>query len=106
MLAFSIPGFRKGKAPIGMVKRYYGEGVLYDDAIDECVNPAYIEAIQEHGLDPVSRPELDVKEIGSDKGLKVTITVINKPDVQLGEYKVSEAVRPTVRSVMKKSKQS
>ena len=91
---FSIPGFRKGKAPIGMVKRYYGEGVLYDDAIDECVNPAYIEAIQEHGLDPVSRPELDVKEIGSDKGLKVTITVINKPDVQLGEYKGVEAVRP------------
>ncbi|HHX37980.1 MAG TPA: trigger factor, partial [Clostridiaceae bacterium] len=91
---FAIPGFRKGKAPIGMVKRYYGEAVLYDDAIDDCINPAYSEAIEEHGLEPVSRPELDIQEIGSDKGLKATITVINKPDVQLGEYKGVEAVKP------------
>ncbi len=90
---FSIPGFRKGKAPIGMVKRYYGEGVLYDDAIDDVINPAYTEAIQEHELDPVSRPEIDVQEIGSDKGLKAVITVTNKPEVELGQYKGVEAVR-------------
>lgn len=93
---FSIPGFRKGKAPIGMVKRYYGEGVLYDDAIDDIVNPAYSEAVEEHKIDPVSRPELDILEIGSDKGLKVKIQVTVKPDVQLGEYKGVEAVRPVV----------
>jgi trigger factor len=91
---FSIPGFRKGKAPIGIVKRYYGEGVLYDDAIDDVINPAYAEAISEHALEPVSRPELDVQEIGSDKGLKVVISVINKPEVVLGQYKGVEAVRP------------
>lgn len=91
---FSIPGFRKGKAPIGMVKRYYGEGVLYDDAIDECVNPAYSEAVKEHRLEPVSRPELEIESIGSDKGLKAKISVINKPEVQLGQYKGVEAVRP------------
>ncbi|MGI6546296.1 MAG: trigger factor [Fastidiosipilaceae bacterium] len=90
---FSIPGFRKGKAPIGMVKRYYGEGVLYDDAIDDVINPAYMEAIREYELDPVSRPEIDVQEIGSDKGLKAVITVTNKPEVELGQYKGVEAVR-------------
>ena len=31
---FSIPGFRKGKQPRGIVERYYGEQVLYEDAIN------------------------------------------------------------------------
>ena len=42
---FSVPGFRKGKAPMGLVTKYYGEGVLYDDAIDLAANPAYQAAI-------------------------------------------------------------
>ncbi|MBR3032355.1 MAG: trigger factor [Clostridiales bacterium] len=88
---FQIPGFRKGKAPFKLVKQYYGEGVLYDDAIDYVVNPAYTEAIKEHDLKVVSRPELDIQEIGDDKGIKYTITVTVKPEVELGQYEGVEA---------------
>ena len=88
---FQIPGFRKGKAPFNLVKQYYGEGVLYDDAIDYVVNPAYIAAIKEHDLKVVSRPELDIQEIGDDKGIKYTITVTVKPEVELGQYEGVEA---------------
>lgn len=88
---FQIPGFRKGKVPYHMVKQYYGEGVLYDDAIDFCANPAYREAVKEHNLDVVSRPEMDVLEIGADKGMVFTVTVTEKPTVTLGEYKGVEA---------------
>ncbi len=91
---FNIPGFRKGKAPLGMVKRYYGEAVLYEDAIDDSLNPAYQEAVKEHGIEPVSQPSLDIQEIGSEKGLKATVTVTVKPDVQLGQYKGVEAEKP------------
>ncbi|MBP7401743.1 MAG: trigger factor [Clostridia bacterium] len=92
---FSVPGFRKGKAPMGLVTKYYGEGVLYDDAIDLAANPAYQEAVREHGLDPVSRPEIDIKEIGGDKGLRFTVSVTVKPEVTLGQYKGVEAVKPS-----------
>lgn len=88
---FQIPGFRKGKAPFNLVKQYYGEGVLYDDAIDFVVNPAYTEAIKEHNLEVVSRPELDIQEIGEDKGMKYTISVTVKPEVELGKYEGVEA---------------
>ena len=88
---FQIPGFRKGKAPYHMVKQYYGEGVFYDDAIDYAVNPAYAEAIREHNLKVVSKPELDILDIGAEKGLKFTITVTEKPEVTLGAYMGVEA---------------
>ncbi len=91
---FSVPGFRKGKAPMGLVTKYYGEGVLYDDAIDLAANPAYQAAIEEHGLDPVSRPEIDITSIGGDKGLSFTVTVTVRPEVTLGQYLGIEAVRP------------
>ncbi|MHB8961742.1 MAG: trigger factor [Saccharofermentanales bacterium] len=85
---FSIPGFRPGKAPMNIVTKYYGEGVLYDDAIEIIAEQSYVEAIKEHGLDPVSRPQIDeISEIGSDKGIKFTINVTVKPEVTLGDYK-------------------
>jgi len=88
---FQIPGFRKGKAPYHMVKQYYGEGVLYDDAIDFAVSPAYAAAVKEHSLKVVSKPELDILDIGAEKGLKFTITVTEKPEVTLGAYMGVEA---------------
>lgn len=88
---FQIPGFRKGKAPYHLVKQYYGDGALYDDAIDFVVSPAYAEAVKEHDLKVVSKPDLDILEIGSDKGLKFTVTVTEKPSVTLGKYMGVEA---------------
>jgi len=88
---FQIPGFRKGKAPYKLVTQYYGEGVLYDDAIDFVVNPAYTAAVKENDIKVVSRPELDIQEIGADKGMKYTVTVTVKPEVELGQYEGVEA---------------
>ena len=100
---FQIPGFRKGKAPYKLVKQYYGEGVFYDDAIDFVVNPAYQAAVKEHNLEVVSRPELDIQEIGEDKGMKYTVSVTVKPEVELGQYEGVEAeyrfIAPTDETV-------
>ena len=82
---FQIPGFRKGKVPYQLVCQYYGEGVLYEDAINELANSEYPEAVKEHDLKVVSRPELDVTEINDD-GIKYTITVYVKPEFELGTY--------------------
>jgi len=91
---FNVPGFRKGKAPLGIVTKYYGEGVLYDDAIDFAATPAYSAAMVEYGLEPVDQPDMDIQAIGREVGLKFTVTVTIKPDVQLGQYRGVEAVMP------------
>ena len=91
---FNVPGFRRGKAPMGIVTKYYGEGVLYDDAIEFVATPAYSAAIKEHGLDPVSRPDMDIISIGREEGLRFSVTITVKPEVTLGEYRGVEAGRP------------
>lgn len=85
---FNVPGFRKGKVPMNMIIKMYGEGVFYNDAIDAIVPGAYTEAAKESGLDIVSRPEdFDVVEIGMGKNFVFTMKVAVKPEVTLGQYK-------------------
>ncbi len=91
---FSVPGFRKGKVPYPIVVNYYGEGVLYEDAIRFAVDPAYKEALAEHEIEPFSSPELEILEIDGENGLVFTIDVAVKPEVVLGEYKGITAYRP------------
>ena len=91
---FSVPGFRKGKVPYPIVVNYYGEGVLYEDAIGFAVDPAYKEALAEHEIEPFSSPELEILEIDGENGLVFTIDVAVKPEVVLGEYKGITAYRP------------
>ena len=84
---FNIPGFRKGKAPMAMIEKMYGEGVFYEDAADEAINATCMDAMNESGLDIVSRPEVAVEQIGKDKPFIYTALVAVKPEVTLGEYK-------------------
>jgi len=88
---FQVPGFRKGKVPYALAVKYYGEGVLYEDAIEDIANAAYPEAVKEHDLKPVSRPDLDVDEI-NEEGMKYKISITVKPEFTLGQYEGVEAV--------------
>lgn len=83
---FNIPGFRKGKTPRKIIEINYGEGVFYEDAINIIFPEAYDNAIEEHNLDPVDRPEVDIEEIEEGKTVIFTADVIVKPEVKLGEY--------------------
>ncbi len=93
---YSVPGFRKGKVPRKIVERYYGEQVLYEDAINIICPEAYESAVEEHGLQPVDRPEIDIKQIGSGKPMVFTAKVTVKPEVDLGEYKGVEVKKTDV----------
>lgn len=83
---FNVPGFRKGKAPRAIVQRFYGEGVLYEDAVEIICPDAYQKAIEEQTLTPVSRPEIDVKQIGSGQNFIFTAQVAIKPEVAIENY--------------------
>lgn len=92
---FNIPGFRRGKAPRHLVERYYGEQVLYEDAINEVCPDAYEQAVEENDIHPVDRPEIDIKQIGKGQSLIFTAKVTVRPDVELGEYKGIEVEKST-----------
>ena len=84
---FNIPGFRKGKAPFNMIKKMYGVGVFYEDAVDEVIDASYPDAAKESSLEIVSRPSISIEEIEEGKAFVYTAVVAVKPEVTLGEYK-------------------
>ena len=84
---FSIPGFRKGKAPQAMVEKMYGVGVLYDDAIDTLLDSTYADAAKESGLDIVSQPKVSIEQLEAGKPFIFAAEVAVRPEVELGEYK-------------------
>ena len=84
---FNIPGFRKGKAPFNMIKKMYGVGVFYEDAVDEVIDASYPDAAKESGLEIVSRPAVSIEQIEEGKSFIYTAKVAVKPEVTLGQYK-------------------
>ena len=84
---FNIPGFRKGKAPMNIVEKYYGDEIFYEDAFNEVAPAAYDEAITSEKLEVVSKPQIDIVQIGKGKDLVFTAVVALKPEVKLGKYK-------------------
>ena len=85
---FNIPGFRKGKAPMQIVEKYYGKEIFYEDAFNEVAQEALEEAIAENKLDIVARPEIDnVKQMEKGKDLIFTVVLQTKPEAELGKYK-------------------
>ena len=84
---FKVPGFRNGKAPRSVVEKMYGEGVLYETVIENNVDDEYRKAIEENKLEVVSKPELDIKQIGKGKDMIYTVTFYVKPEAKLKAYK-------------------
>jgi len=83
----NVPGFRKGKMPRALFEKRFGVESLYQDAIDLMLPEAYSAAIDETGIEPVDRPEIDVEQIEKGKSFIFTAKVTVKPEVKLGEYK-------------------
>ena len=84
---FNIPGFRKGKAPMQIVEKYYGDEIFYEDTFNEVVPEVYEKELKENNIEAVSRPDIDVKQIGKGQDLIFTAIVQTKPEVKLGKYK-------------------
>lgn len=85
---YQVAGFRKGKAPRRMIERVYGEGVFYDDAINEAFPAEYEAAIEEFELKPVAMPTMtSLDKISVEEGCVFTIEVEVEPEFELPEYK-------------------
>ncbi len=92
-----ILGFRKGKAPRKLIEKEYGEGFFYEDAVNECYGPEVDAAVKEAGLTLVARPEVEVTAVSKEEGVKMKVTCITRPEVEVSDYKgieVEKNVKP------------
>ncbi|MDB4868660.1 MAG: trigger factor [Cohnella sp.] len=87
----NVPGFRKGKVPRTIFESRFGVESLYQDAIDILLPEAYTEAVDQAGIEPVDRPEVDVEQFGKGQTFKFKAKVTVKPEVKLGDYQGLEA---------------
>ena len=84
----SIPGFRKGKVPRQMIEKMYGAEVFFEEAADIVIRETYGKELDENKeVEVVSRPEIEVTQIGKGQDMIYTATVAVKPEVELSEYK-------------------
>jgi len=90
----AIPGFRKGKAPLNIVEKFYGAEIFYEDAFNEIVPEIYSKALEDNKIDAVTRPEINVVQMEKGKDLIFTATVAEKPEVKLGKYKGVTVAKP------------
>ena len=89
----SLPGFRKGKVPMHMLKKMYGEAIEYK-AAEEIANKKFWDVVDEKGLKPISTPQLNDLNFNIDEKLffKVKYEVI--PELELKDYKGVTVEKP------------
>ncbi|ATD55666.1 trigger factor [Clostridium chauvoei] len=92
---FNVPGFRKGKVPMAIVKQYYGVGALMEDAINFAIEASYPQTLSENNIIPVDYPKVDILTAEEGKDFVYTAEVTVYPEVQLGEYKGLKVEKPS-----------
>ena len=90
---FNIPGFRKGRAPRKIIELNYGEGIFYEEALNDILPKAYDGAIEDLELEPVDAPDVNVEQLEKGKPVIVELEVTVKPEVELGDYKGIEIAK-------------
>ncbi|MCW6667307.1 trigger factor [Aerococcaceae bacterium NML190938] len=83
----AVPGFRKGKVPRQVFNNVYGEGALYEEALNYLLPTALSTAVKEAELELVAEPKIDIQSLEKGQPWVLTAEVTLKPEVKLGEYK-------------------
>ena len=79
-----IDGFRKGKVPVSVVKKRYGQGIRLD-AVEQIMRDAYVEAIQKESIQPAGMPSIEPKNFAEGADLEFVVKVEVYPEVTLAD---------------------
>ena len=82
----SLPGFRPGKAPRGMVAKKY-EAEILDDARRKLIGESYRKALDEKKISVISQPDIEEIQFGRGQNLLFAATIETAPEFQLPAYK-------------------
>ena len=94
--SIEIKGFRKGKVPISLIKKYYGDSVEAD-ALDEIANETFKKSIDEKHIQPIGTPTMVDMKYKRGEPFSFTIKYEVKPSITVKEYKgiqVEKLVHP------------
>ncbi|MDE5754999.1 MAG: trigger factor [Oscillospiraceae bacterium] len=94
----SLPGFRKGKVSRKMAEARMGEGVFYEDALNQLINAELPEALVGADFELVDTPQVTAEKVSKTEGAQFKAICITKPDVQITDYKGIKAAK-TVKEV-------
>ena len=90
-----IPGFRPGKAPRQLLEARLGTDVARKEALRESLPDFYEKALQEHDVEPIAPPDIDITS-GRESGPVAFDAVVEvMPKVQLGGYEGLRVVLPS-----------
>lgn len=86
---YSVPGFRKGKAPKHIVENFYGKGVFYEDAILDLFNSSYDDILEKEkeNFTAIGEPGLSVDDMPENGGITLSAVIPVKPDIEIKAYK-------------------
>ena len=87
----NVPGFRRGKVPPTVIDRQVGRGAVLDQAVNDLLPKAYVEALQENSLEPLAQPEIEVTRLDDNDVLEFTAEVDVKPEIEMPDYEGLEA---------------
>lgn len=87
----NIPGFRRGKVPPQVIDRQVGRGAVLDQAVNDVLPKAYVEALQENSLTPLAQPEIELTKLEDNDVLEFTAEVDIKPEITIPETEGLEA---------------
>jgi len=82
----SIPGFRKGKAPLSIVKKKYEDSVL-NEVIQNVVSSKTNDLIKEKKLNLFRQPKIDLKQFEKNKPTQIEIKIDLQPEIKLKDFK-------------------
>ena len=99
--SISIPGFRKGKATRGIVEKFYGKTVFYEDAINDLLPSEINAAVKETPYKIAGMPEVTDVNFEAEEGITAKVVFVRVPDVKLGEYKGLEVEKVVVETTDK-----
>ena len=81
----TVPGFRKGKAPANMLKGRVNQMEVFNEAINNILQPVYEDILKNEDIQPVARPAFDVTKL-SEEELEIKVTIATRPEINLGKY--------------------
>lgn len=93
----NVQGFRKGKAPRHIIEKKYGKSIFYDDALDIAIQEQYPKAVEEHKLDVIDSPKVNVEKFEEGQEIVISADVEVMPEVELPEYKGIEVERTEIK---------
>lgn len=88
-----IRGFRKGKAPLEMVKKMYGEAIEHE-SLDDAADAFFKQAMQERNIRPIGQPTLVDMNFKRGEEFHFKIKYEIRPAISLGKYTGIEAEKP------------